>query len=162
MSLGVTDLPVEPLLQHVEALYPAFAHDQQFAVDRAVEVQRVEEIGEALRNILAGAGIEPALAGVAMRAGRRLDADAVPFPFREEIGGIELGEVRFLDRMRQHGRTKRCRIVARWFLSAAFQPGEQFGVGRRKAGPEEFDLLHVLVAECGSRGLCKPCRDADP
>ena len=34
-QLGVDGLAVEPLLQHVEALHPAFAHDQQFAVDRA-------------------------------------------------------------------------------------------------------------------------------
>ena len=34
-ELGVDGLAVEPLLQHVEALHAALAHDQQLAVDRA-------------------------------------------------------------------------------------------------------------------------------
>src|SRR5262249_57072633 len=40
--------------------------------------------------------------------------------------------------------------------------GEQFAVGRAQAGPNQLDLLRVFVAERSSRGLRKPCRDADP
>ncbi len=36
-QLGRHGLAVEPLLQDVEALHPAFAQYQQFAVDGAVE-----------------------------------------------------------------------------------------------------------------------------
>ena len=152
---------VEPLLQHVEGLHAAVAHDQQFAVDRALEAQRVEQIGEALGDVLAGARIKPALAGAVMRAGGRLDADAVPFPLGDEVRRIERGKIGFLDRMRQHRRAERRRIAARRLLGAAFEPGEQLRVGRREAGPEQLDLLHVLVAERGGRGLGEPRRDAD-
>ena len=40
-------LAVEPLLQHVEGLHAAVAQDQQFAVDRAGQMQRVDQIGKA-------------------------------------------------------------------------------------------------------------------
>ena len=46
-QLGADGLAIEPLLQHVEALHPAVAHDQQFAVDRRREPQRVDQIGKA-------------------------------------------------------------------------------------------------------------------
>ena len=41
-QLGGDGLAVEPLLQHVEALHAAVAHDQQLAVDRAGQPQRLE------------------------------------------------------------------------------------------------------------------------
>ena len=125
---------IEPLLQHVERLHAAVAHDQKLAVDRAGQTQRIEEIGKALGNILAGARIEPRdLAAVAAR-GDGLHADAVPFPFGHELGRIERGEIGVVERMRQHRRPERRRIAARRFVGAAFEPGEQLDVGRRRPG----------------------------
>ena len=46
---------IKPLLQNVEGLHPAIAHDQKLAVDSAGQAQRVKEIGKAFRNFLAGA-----------------------------------------------------------------------------------------------------------
>ena len=159
-QLGVDALAVEPLLQHVEALHAAVAHDQEFAVDRGGQPQRLDQIGEAPGNILAGAGIEPRHDGaVVARAGHRLHPDAVPFPFGDEVGGLEPGEI--FERVREHRGTERRRIAVRRFFGAAFEPGEQFRVGRLESGPDELDLLRVLVAERGGRGLGEPRRDAD-
>ena len=106
-------LAVEPLLQHVERLHAAVAQDQQLAVDRAVEPQRLGQIGKAFGDVLAGARIEPRRKmPVGARRRHRLHADAVPLPFRREVGGIERGEIRLLDRMRQHHRAERRRIAA--------------------------------------------------
>ena len=110
-QLGVDGLAVEALLQHVEALHAAIADDQEFAVDRGRQPQRVDEIGEAAGNILAGARIKPRDHGAVAAGGRhRLHADAVPFPFGRELGRIEAGE--FLDRVGEHRRAKRRRIAA--------------------------------------------------
>ena len=46
-------------------------------------------------------------------------------------------------------------------VGAAFEPGEQLVIGRRQAGPDQLDLLRVLVAERGDRGLGEPRRNAD-
>ena len=126
-QLGRDGFAVEALLQHVEALHPAIAHDQQFPVDRARQAQGLDEIGEAFRNFLAGARIkprhEPAIR-LTFPAGDRLNADAVPFPLGHEIRRVECREVGVLERMRQHRRPERRRIGADRFVSAAFQPSE--------------------------------------
>ena len=92
-------------------------------------------------------------------AGDRLHADAVPFPFRDEVRGIEIGEIRILDRMRQHHRAERRGIAIDRLFAAAFQPGEQIEIGRRQPRPDQFDVVRVLVAERGGRGLRQPRRN---
>ncbi len=154
---------VQPLLQHIEGLHTAFAQHQQFAVDRAGQMQRWQQIRKALADVLAGPRIQPRLDVAALvTAAYRLDADAVPFPFRDEIGGCEIGEIRILDRMRQHHRSERRRIAIDGLFCAALQPREQLEIGWRKARPHQFDVVRVLVAEGSRRGLCQPRRDADP
>ncbi len=86
-------LAVQALLQHVERLHAALAQDQQLAVDRAVEVQRIGQIGKRGGNVLAGARIEPRDALVVRNAGDRLHANAVPFPFGGEVRRVERGKV---------------------------------------------------------------------
>ena len=156
---------VEPLLQHVERLHAMIAHDQQFAVDGAGQMQRVEQIGKAFGNILAGARIKPrrhAVVAVLRLCGRdRLHADAVPFPFRHEVGGVERGEIGLVERMRQHRRPERRRIGARGLFACALEPGEQFAIGRREAGPQQLDVVRVLAAERADGGFGQPRRHAD-
>src|SRR5437660_46109 len=86
----------------------------------------------------------PALAGT-RRGG--LHADAVPFPFGGELFRIERREIGFLDGMRQHRRAERREVAGLGFFGAAFEPGEQLGVGRRQARPEDLNLVRLLVAE---------------
>jgi hypothetical protein len=95
-------------------------------------------------------------------AGDRLHADAVPFPFRDVIGRIEAAEIRLLDRMRQHHRPERRRVAIDRLVAAAFEPGEQVGVGRGEAGPDQLDVVRVFAAERGGRGLGEARGDADP
>ena len=45
-QLGVDALAVEPLLQDVETLHPAVAHDQQFAVDGSRQSQGFNQVGK--------------------------------------------------------------------------------------------------------------------
>src|SRR3954468_13141096 len=93
-------LAVEALLQDVEALHAALAQDQELAVECALEVERLGQIREGARRVLAGARIdtphEPSIRGAA-RDG--LQADAVPLPLRHELRRDELGEILLLERM---------------------------------------------------------------
>ena len=156
-------LPVQALLQHVEALHPSVAHDQQLAVDGALEIQRLDEIGKGAGDILAGAGIDPPhRAPVAAVAGDGLEADAVPFPLGQEFGGVELREILVLQRMREHGRAKRRRIAGFGLRPAPLDPGEQVLVGRLQPMPDQLDLVGLEPAELGDGGLGEPRRDADP
>ena len=153
---------VEPLLQHVEGLHAALAHDQKFAVDGAGEAQGVEQIGKALGDVFAGARIKPR--DPSCRPCRAATAcTRMPSHFHSAMksAGIEPGKSLVVERMRQHRRPERRRIAARRFFRAAFEPGEQIAIGRRKPGPDQLDLLRVLAAERRGRGLGEPRRDAD-
>ncbi len=137
------------------------AHDQQFAVDRARQTQSVEQIGKAAGNVFAGPRIEPGDRFAVALPGDRLHADAVPFPFGHEGRRIETGEIGFVQRMRQHRRPERRRIVARRLFDPAFEPGEQVAIGRREARPDQFDFLGFLAAQRRDGGFGKARRDAD-
>ena len=63
--------------------------------------------------------------------------------------------------MREHRRPERSRIPARRLAGAAFQPGKQFHIWNAQAAPDQLDLLRVLAAESGHRGLGQPGRDTD-
>src|SRR4029078_11866242 len=101
-------------------------------------MQRRYEIGKAFRDVLAGARIEPRLQmATLVAAGERLRANAVPFPCRDEIAGIETGEIRILDRMCQHHRSEWRGIAVDRLVATAFQPGEQVEVRRCKPRPDQ-------------------------
>ena len=63
--------------------------------------------------------------------------------------------------MREHRGPERRRIARHRHFRAAFQPGEQFLIGWRKAGPQNLNLVRLLVAERGGGGLGQPRRHAD-
>ena len=154
---------VQALLQHVEGLHAAFAQHQQFAVDGAGKAQRGQQIGKALCNVFAAARIKPRLQlAIRVTAADRLHPDAVPFPFGDEIGGVEIGEIGILDRMRQHDRAERRGIEIDGLLGAALQPREQVEIGRLKTRPHQFDIVRILVAERRRGGLGQPRRNPDP
>ena len=105
-------LAVEPLLQHVERLHAALAHDQQLAVDaRRRSASASSEIGKALRDILAGARIEPRHHARRPRACRRPPARGCrPISIRPmKSAGSSAARSGLLDRMRQHRRAERRR-----------------------------------------------------
>src|SRR5262245_31358082 len=64
--------------------------------------------------------------------------------------------------MGEHRRPEWSGIAARRLVAATFKPSEQFEIRRPHAGPDQFQFLQVLAAECGGRGLRKPRGDADP
>ena len=147
-------LAVQALLKHVETLDATVSHNQQFAVDRPLERQRLDKIGKRPRHILARTGIDaPDRSPVARAAGNGLQADAVPFPFADEIRGVEFRKVFVFQRMRQHGRTERRGVVRFGLGTARFRPGEQFLVGSLKAVPDQLDLVRLKPAELRDRGL---------
>ena len=113
-SFGVHGLAVEPLLQDVERLHAAVAHDQQFAVDGAVEAQRLGQIGKAAGRCprRCASRAAPSRGRPVVRAGDRLHADAVPLPLGHEVGRIERGELAVLEGVREHGGAERRRIAA--------------------------------------------------
>ena len=97
---AVTALAVEPLLEIVEGRNLALAHHQQLAVEHDALGQRLDHIGKGARDIVAGARKEPLLAAVM----RSLHADAVPFPFGDEVLRRDRLKLLVLDLMRQHQR----------------------------------------------------------
>ena len=156
---GGDGLAVEPLLEVGEGRDAArLGADEQLAVDRGVEVERFDEVGEGAGDVVAGAGVEPPLVAL----GDGLDADAVPFPFGGVVGGVE--------RPRSPSSTAWESITGRNGAAAALtgfgaspvEPGEERHVGRRQAVPQLLDLGDVLAAEVGERLLGEPRGHADP
>src|SRR6202045_2544332 len=89
-------LAVETLLQRIERLHVALAHDQQLSIDRTVEGERLREIRKAVRYVLAGAGIEPSnTLAILARPCCSLHADAVPLPFRDKRRRIKTPKLAF-------------------------------------------------------------------
>ena len=120
---------------------PPVAQDQQFAVDDALEVQRLHHVGEGLGDVVAGAAVEPALAALA----HRLHADAVPLP----LGGVVGRDRAWRNRPPRRwpgpaspgGSAPACAGVG--LLGAPLQPGEQVAVGRRQRVPDLLDLADI-------------------
>ena len=161
-QLGRDGLPVEALLQHVEALHAALAQDQQFAVDRAREGDRLGEIGEGAGNVLAGARIDPRhlLPGLVAPPGG-LDADAVPFPLAREGGRIEFREVRLLvDRVGEHRRAERRGVEGGGALPPPLDPGEQAEIRRLQPVPDLLHRIGLVAAERPHRRLGEAGGDA--
>ncbi len=152
---------IEPLLQDVERLDTVVAHDQKLAVNGARKLQRFEEIRKAFGNILAGARIKPCGCFAVVPRRDSLHTDAVPFPFGHELCGIQIFKIGVVERVRQHRRPERRRIAARRFFTTPLEPGEQFAIRWRKPGPQQLDVLCILVAERSGGGFGKPRRDAD-
>src|SRR3954447_13262028 len=124
-QLGVDALAIEPLLQDVETLHSAVAHDQQLAIDRGRQSQGFNQVREAPRNVLPRAGIEARYdLAVLVNASHGLDANAVPFPLSQEFAGIERIELAVFHRMGEHSWPEGCRIAVRRRLATAFQPRE--------------------------------------
>ena len=107
-------LAVQPLLQHVEGLHAALAHDQQFAVERAVEVDAPSsEVGE---------GCARCPRRCANRAAPRLPSPSARRPpargcrpisiRRQSRPASSACKVRGLERVRQHRRAERRRVGA--------------------------------------------------
>jgi hypothetical protein len=155
-QLAGNGFAVEPLLQHIKRLHAPFPHDQKLAIDRARQTQSFDQIGKALGDILAGARIKPPDGVAVARRRDRLHADAVPLPLGHEIGGVESGEVRFVECMRQHGRPKRHWIAARRLFGAPFEPGEKLDIRRHQTGPQQLDVLRIGSAECRDRSFGEP------
>ena len=156
-------LAVQPLLQHVERLHAAVAHDQQLAVDRAGQPQRFGQIGKAFGDVLAGARIEPRRRCGRPRPRRSTACTRMPSHFHSAMKsrGIERGEVAS---PRSHAPASpggtapdRATPACRRGLPAR----RTVGVGRREAGPENLDLVRLLAAERGGGGLGEPRRHAD-
>ncbi len=154
---------VQSLLKNVKTLHPAVAHHQQFAIDGAGQVQRRQQVRKAVGDVLAAARIEPCLHVAArVAAAHRLHANAVPFPFRDEIRGVEIGKVVILDGVRQHHRAEGRGVEIDRLFRTPLEPREQLEIGRGESRPHQFEFVRVLVPEFCGRGFCQPRRDPDP
>ena len=155
--LGRHGLAVEPLLQVVERRHGLLAAHQKLAVEHAVEVDGLDDVGKGAGDVLAGAAIEPLHAA----RGGDLHADAVPFPFGAEMGGVERVELGAVDGIGQHRRQEGAAGIAAGPGRARQQPVEQRPVGGGEAVPDLLHLIDRLAADIGSGLLGEPCRDAD-
>ncbi len=155
--LGRHGLAVQPLLQIVERRHRLLAPHQQLAVEHAVEIDRLDDVGERTRHVLAGAAVEP------LDATRRgnLDADAVPFPFRAEMRGIERIEFGPLDGIGQHRRQEGAAHIALGLGRAGQQPIEQRAIRGAQPMPNLLDFVDRMVADIGGGLLGQTRRHAD-
>jgi hypothetical protein len=150
-------LRFRPLLEVAEGGDAAVgAADEQLAVEHALEVEASYEVGEGEGHVVAGAGVEAA--GRAL--GARLDADAVPFPFGGEVGGVEAVEVGVLQRVGEHHGAEGAGGERGGSGASALQPGEEGEVGRGLAMPELLDGGDVGAAEVGQGLLGEAGGDA--
>ena len=141
-EFGRDGFAIEPLLQHVERLHAALAHDQKLAVDRARQAQRIEKIGKALGNILAGARIEPRDRPAVCRAATACTRMPSHFHSAMNSAGSSAGEVRLVERMRQHRRPERRRIAARRLFRRGLRARR---TARRKAAPGRARAARYLA-----------------
>ncbi len=151
-ELGRDGLAVEPLLQHVEGLHAALAHDQQFAVDRAVEAAAPRP----------GRGSSPRCprrcanrAGdcrVPSSRGRPTACTRMPSHFhsaRKSAGSSAAKSASSIACASIAGRNG-AGSLRRRLVGAAFEPGEQLDIGRRAARARS------------ARSPAGPCRRARP
>jgi hypothetical protein len=154
-------LPVEALLQHIKTLHPPLAQDQKLAVNGALQIETLDQVGKSTRDVLAGARIDASREPpVSAAAGHRLHTDAIPLPFAHEVGSIELGEVLLLKRVRQHGRPEGGGIARFRPWPATLDPGEQVLIGRLQPVPDLLDLVWRDGTEAGDGSLGQARRDA--
>ena len=144
-QLGVDGLAVEPLLQHVEALHAALAQDQQLAVDRAGKPQRLESDRESSPKCPRRCANRAAPRLSVARAAPATACTRMPSHFHSAMKspGSSAAKIAVLDRVRQHRRAERRRIALHRLLGAAFEPGEQLVIGRRRPG-------QISSISCGS------------
>ena len=130
-------LAVEALLQVGERGDHAVADHQQLAVEHALEVHRLDDLGERRRDVVGAARVDAPPA----RGGDELHPDAVPLPLRPERLRVQRRQVRGLQRLRQHRRPEHRRV--RWVRPRPppLAPGEQRVVWRRQAVPYLLDLV---------------------
>lgn len=130
---GADGLAVQPLLQVRERGHGAGlgAPHQELAVDRPLEGQRFDEIGKGVRDVIAGTGIKAAVPSL----GHGLHTDSIPFPLDGVGGRFEPLQIRGLERMRQHDRTKGCGGGGGRSRSPAREPGEKVGIRRTQPVP---------------------------
>ena len=156
--LGRHDLAVQPLLQVVERRDRLLAAHQQLAVEHAVEVDRLDDVGEGARHVLAGAAVEPLDAARRRRPAR----GCRPISIRRGSARDRACRVR---RARSGwpasaaGRRRPCCVLG--LGPSLRQPVEQRPIGRRERVPDLLDLGDRLVADIGGRLLGEPRRDAD-
>ena len=156
--LGRHGLAVEPLLQVVERRHGLLAAHQKLAVEHAVEVDGLDDVGKGAGDVLAGAAIEPLHA---VRGGD-LHADAVPFPFGAEMRRDRARRVR---RGRwgwpasAAGRRRRHCCWA-WARPPA---ASRTAAGRAAERPCQISSTSIdrLAADIGDGLLGEPRRDAD-
>ena len=155
-------LAAEPLLERVEtrrrrdfqARSLRFSPHEQFAVEDRGRPERVRDIGEAVRNVVAGAAEDSGFAG----GMDQLHADPVPLPF-----GCIVAERhhRVVERVGQHERPEHRHVAHGRLIGAALGPVEQLGERRPQPVPHFLDRLDFQPEGVGQRLLCKTSADAD-
>ena len=155
--LGRHGLAVEALLQVVERSDGVVAPHEQFAVEHALEIDRLDDVRKGAQHVFTGAAEE------ALHAARGSDlyADAVPFPFGAEVRRIEPVDLGAVDRVGQHRREEGTAHVRGGLRTVGRQPVEQGTVGRREAVPDLLDFGDGLVADIGHGLLGQTGRHTD-
>ena len=119
---------------------PSARADQQLAVERALEIEGVEEVGKGAGDVVAGARIEPAHAASRSPPGRGCRPISIPRHSRPDRAFRARRRRAACDSMT--GRNGASAAADR-LLGPALQPGEELDVGRRQPVPELLDLGHV-------------------
>ena len=107
-----------------------------------------------MRNVVAGAAVEPGLA----TGMDQLHANPVPLPFR---GIVFERHFRVVERVGEHERAEHRHVARRRLLAAPFRPVEQLGKGRAQPMPDFLDRIELEPERLGQRLLRQPGIDPD-
>ena len=124
LHLRADRLAVEPLLQIAETAHSdcaiAVVADQQFTIQRTLEIHGGQQIGEGTGNVVARARIDARHAPLA----GHLHTDAVPLPFGAVVRRIVFFEFIGVGRCREHHgpEGRGCRVFG--LVGLAFEPSE--------------------------------------
>ena len=145
-QLRVDGLAVEPLLQHVERLHAAVAQDQQFAVDRAIEMQRIDQDRETRRKYPRRCA-NRAARRACRRASPATACTRMPSHFHSAVksaGSSAAKSCSSIACASITGRNGAGSLLTGFSARPSIQ-ANSVDVGRREPGPHQLDLVGLLA-----------------
>ena len=130
------------------------AAHQQFAVEHGWDVERVDQFGESVADVVATARIDACFAACV----HQLHADTVPLPLRCIV--IEADHC-FFERVGKHEGAEGRHVLDIGRVRTFGRPGEQLAIRRLQSVPVFLHIINRDVEGLRESGLGEAARDTD-